>query len=74
MLVVERSHEKKGKENMDNGRWGVYQLINNNLVTLKNIGGPEKGSLLVYLLLVYLVTALISSLTVCLANSPGNRR
>jgi hypothetical protein len=37
--------------------------------SLKNIGGPEKGSLLVYL-----VTALISSLTVCLANSPGNRR
>jgi hypothetical protein len=42
--------------------------------SLKNIGGPEKGSLLVYLLLVDLVTAVISSLTVCLANSPGNRR
>jgi hypothetical protein len=30
------------QQGMDNGRWGVYQLINNNLVTLKNIGGPEK--------------------------------
>ena len=49
---------------------------------LKNIGGPEKGRLLeiksctetFYLLLVYLVTALVPSLTACLANSPGNKR
>lgn len=44
--------------------------------------GPEKGRFLfffsqhgkVYLLLVYLVTAFVPSLTACLASSPGKRR
>lgn len=39
--------------------------------------GPDKGRLfrskIVHLELVYLVTALVPSLTACLANSPGSR-
>jgi len=34
----------------------------------------EVKLLVVYLLLVYLVTALVPSLTACLANSPGKSR
>ena len=45
-------------------------------------GGPEKGRLACvcnahvnfYLELVYLVTALVPSLTACLASSPGSSR
>ena len=45
----------------------------------KSLDGPEKGRLFVsrvkrvYLLLVYLVTALVPSETACLASSPGRR-
>lgn len=47
----------------------------------KYLCGPEKGRSIsetpvstAYLLLVYLVTAFVPSLTACLASSPGRRR
>ena len=60
----------------------LFDTDNNTIIRifLKDFGGPEKGRCVlslevsVYLLLVYLVTALVPSLTACLANSPGKRR
>ena len=52
------------------------------IISARIIFGPEKDRLfvsilqgeLIYLELVYLVTALVPSLTACLASSPGRRR
>ena len=46
----------------------------NRFVVLKKtvLGVPTRGE--IYLLLVYLVTALVPSETACLANSPGSKR
>ena len=59
----------------------IYIYIDNNeRIFSKKLSGPKKGRLnlltqvTVYLLLVYLVTALVPSLTACLASSPGRRR
>ena len=50
--------------------------VRNTSLRLK-IGGPEKdlkiGVVIIYLELVYLVTALVPSETACLASSPGRR-
>ena len=70
-----------------NGRMGrmcvhtVFGLIDLQFKTFsKNLVGPYKDRFVVdffrnvYLLLVYLVTAFVPSLTACFASSPGNRR
>lgn len=62
---------------MDAKTQRIFELFSN------RIGGPEKGHFVwwlvrelrvYYLELVYLVTALVPSLTACLASSPGNSR
>lgn len=66
--------------------WRNYVLmyIENSFYYIQMNGGPKKGHLLVnisnyilkivYFELVYFVTALVPSLTACLANSPGNNK
>jgi hypothetical protein len=58
--------------------FSLFALVGKIQVALKKAGGLNcaRNSQLVsiYLLLVYLVTALVPSDTACLANSPGNKR
>jgi len=48
--------------------------VNNNLLALKRAVWMNEAADVVYLELVYLVTALVPSLTACFASSPGSSR
>ena len=52
--------------------WALFSL--KKLVVLKKTDLFEVGQQVIYLELVYLVTALVPSETACLASSPGRRR
>ena len=74
MLELFFENLKMGPSYLFHRQWVALEK---EILCFERFGGPEKGRLgcvmVVYLELVYLVTALVPSETACLASSPGRR-